>query len=123
MAKGRTTQRMVAIQKWWDDEHQETKLQNRDARTVVAKVLGLAILARYEMKIRCDVQAEMALPATKQVQWDIIEELLLRRQEVGYKDKCLFEDEHIPKTSDSLQKMEDWVLAVKMAIRRVNEDS
>ena len=27
LAKGRTTQRMVAIQKWWDDEHQETNLQ------------------------------------------------------------------------------------------------
>ena len=80
---------------------------------------AVAAVANQSSKLDKRAEAERK----KQVQWDVIEELLLRRQEVGYKDKCLFEDEHVPKTSDSLQKMEDWVMAVKMAIRRGNEDS
>ena len=34
------------------------------------------------------------------------------------RDKCLFLREHVPKSGDSLQKMEDWVLAVTMVMER-----
>ena len=44
-------------------------------------------------------------------------------EEVEARDKCLFEEKHVPTESDSLQKMEDWVLAVTMSIKRAQEKS
>jgi len=122
LAKGRATENLVAIQEWWDMENLYLKMRHRDARTVVVKVLGLAVLVRYDMwKVRCEVVADLVLPAKKQIQWDIVGQLKERQHEVESRDKCLFEEEHVPKTSDSLQRMEDWVLAVTMSIKRAKE--
>ena len=124
MPKGRVTGKMIAVQKWWDEENLEGNLRDRDARYVVAKVIGLVMLVRYEIwKVRCVEVAMVSLPAKQQVQWNLIMWLRTSPEEVEARDRCLFEEEHIPKDSDSLQKMEDWVLAVTMVTKRARERS
>ena len=40
LPKGRVTDKMVTVQKWWDTEHLEGKLKDKDARHTVKKYLA-----------------------------------------------------------------------------------
>ena len=93
--------------------------RERDAKIVVIKVMGLAVLTMYEIwKVMCEEVAKVALPMRKQVQWNEIERLRDKVEEVESRDRCLFVETHMPKTSNTLQRMEDWVRAVDMALKR-----
>ena len=83
LPKGRVTGKMVTVQEWWDKEHLEGKLKDRDARHTVEKILGLAMLVRYEIwKVRCEEVAKISLPTKIQVQWDKIEKLKMNPEDV-----------------------------------------
>ena len=48
LPKVRETWGLVELQRWWDKEYAKGKKKDRDAKSVVVKVLGLAVLFRYE---------------------------------------------------------------------------
>ena len=74
--KGKGNRGLVELQRWWGKYYAKGKKKDRDEKSVVVKVLGLAVLFVYKIwKERCEEMLKVALPAKQQMQWDEIKEL------------------------------------------------
>ena len=120
LLKGRTTTRMVELQRWWDRENGTGKLKTRDAKAVVVNALGTSVIMVYEIwKKRCERVMEVALPAKKEKLIREVKELINDVGMVEARDGFLFDDRHRPKGEDTEQVIGDWITSVRLSAKRL----
>ena len=97
----------------------DKELSKRDASTVVAKTLGNCVVLMYEVwKQRCERVLEVALPTRQRNLMDEITGMTRDKGMVEARDRFLFQEEHLPKETDTVQVMKDWITSVRLSAER-----
>ena len=87
---------------------------------MVENTLGNCVVLMYEVwKQRCERVMEVALPTRQRNLMDEITGMTRDKGMVEARDRFLFEEEHLPKETDTVQVMKDWITSVRLSAERL----
>ena len=109
LTKGRSAKSLTDFQREWDRVYPENKRSEKeDQKDMLAKCLGMCLLANYEIwKERSKEVLKVEPPTKKKIQLEKISELVEKVDSVEVRDKFLFAPDKVSKVDYSLQAMED----------------
>ena len=118
---GRLAEGVVRLQEWWELEVGRPESgRSRDSTETVVQAMANCLVFRHELwRTRCAEVLMTERPTREKILLEEIGSLRGRVEEVGAADRALFDENAVPKGGDDLERMREWVRAVRGSIERM----